>query len=286
MRGWPSRSPNRERLLRVASFGYADLAAGKPIQPGLMFEIGSIGKSFTNVALMQLCDEGRLDLQAPVSRYLPWFEAQSEYEPITTHHLMTHTAGLVSGTDIAPHGLYESWALRDSRTGAPPGEYFRYSNVGYKTLGFLLEEVDGRPYQDAIQSRVLDPLGMRDSHPVIGYETRKRAAVGYRRFYDDRPEHRGHDLVPALWTEYGVGDGCQASTAEDMCIYLRMLMNGGSGPAGRVMSEESFGLMSQRAIPTQQWGGAWYGYGLTSADVEGHAYLGQWRQHYRFSWRQ
>ena len=132
---------DREKLLRIASFGYADLAAGKPIQPGTMFEIGSIGKSFTNVALMQLRDEGQLDLQAPVSRYLPWFEAQPEYEPITTHHLMTHTAGLVSGTDIAPHGLYESWALRDSRTGAPPGEYFRYSNVGYKTLGFLLEPI-------------------------------------------------------------------------------------------------------------------------------------------------
>ena len=265
---------DREKLLRVASFGYADLAAGKPIEAGLMFEIGSIGKSFTNVALMQLRDEGRLDLQAPVSRYLPWFEVQSDYGPITAHHLMTHTSGLVSGTDIGPHGLYESWALRDSQTGAPPGGYFRYSNVGYKTLGFLLEEVDGRPYQDAIQARVLDPLGMRNSHPVIGYETRKRAAVGYRRFYDDRPEHKAHGLVPALWTEYGVGDGCQAATAGDMCIYLRMLMNRGSGPAGRVMSEESFDLMSQRAIATQQWGGAWYGYGLTSADVEGHVYLG------------
>jgi len=265
---------DRENLLRVASFGYADLAAGRPIEPGLMFEIGSIGKSFTNIALMQLRDEGRLDLHVPVSRYLPWFEVQSEYEPITTHHLMTHTSGLVSGNDIGTHGLYEAWALRESRTGAPPGEYFRYSNVGYKTLGFLLEELDARPYQDAIQARVLDPLGMRDSHPVIGYETRKRAAVGYRRFYDDRPEHRDHGLVPALWTEYGVGDGCQAATAEDMCIYLRMLMDGGVGPEGRVLSEESFALMTQRAIATQQWGGAWYGYGLTLADVEGHAYLG------------
>ena len=265
---------DREKLLRVASFGYADLAARKPIEPGLMFEIGSIGKSFTNVALMQLRDEGRLDLQAPVSRYLPWFEAQSDYGPVTSHHLMTHTSGLVTGTDIGPHGLYESWTLRNSRTGAPPGEYFRYSNVGYKTLGFLLEEIDGRPYQEAIQARVLDPLGMRDSHPVIGHETRKRAAVGYRSFYDDRPEHRDHGLVPALWTEYGVGDGCQASTVGDMCIYLRMLMNRGSGPSGRIMSEESYGLMTQRAIVTQQWGGAWYGYGLTSADVDGHAYLG------------
>ena len=265
---------NREELLRVASFGYAELASGKPIQPGLMFEIGSIGKSFTNVALMQLRDEGRLDLLAPVSRHLPWFDVQSEYGPITTHHLMTHTSGLPTGTDIGTHGLYESWGLRETRTGAPPGEYFRYSNVGYKTLGFLLEEIDGRPYAESVQVRVLDRLGMKYSHPVVGFETRKRAAVGYRSFYDDRPEHRGHGLVPALWTEYGVGDGCQAATVEDMCIYLRMLMNGGAGPSGRIMSVESFGLMTQRAIATRQWGGAWYGYGLTSADVDGHSYLG------------
>ena len=265
---------DREKLLRSATFGYADLAAAKPVQPGTMFEIGSIGKSFTNVALMQLRDEGRLDLHAPVSSYLPWFEVQSDYGPITPHHLMTHTSGLPSGTDIGPHGLYEAWALRESRTGSPPGEYFRYSNVGYKTLGFLLEELDGRSYRESIQTRVLDPLGMYDSHPVIGYETRKREAVGYRSFYDDRPEHVDHGLVPALWTEYGVGDGCQASTAEDMSIYLRMLMNGGAGPAGRLMSEDSFRLMTHRAIATQQWGGAHYGYGLTMADVEGHAYLG------------
>ena len=265
---------DREKSLRVVPFGYADLASGRPMQPSSMFEIGSIGKSFTNVALMQLRDEGRLNLHEPVSRYLPWFDVQSGFGPITPHHLMTHTSGLVTGTDIGPHGLYESWALRDSRTGAPPGEYFRYSNIGYKTLGFLLEEVDGRSYQHAIQRRVLDPLGMRDSHPVIGFETRKRAAVGYRSFYDDRPEHREHGLVPALWTEYGVGDGCQASTAEDMAVYLRMLMDRGHGPTGRIMSEESFGLMTRRVIPTQQWGGAYYGYGLTLADVEGHAYLG------------
>ena len=265
---------DREKPLRVASFGYADIFSGRQIDPSLMFEIGSIGKSFTNVALMQLYDEGVLNLQEPVSRYLPWFEVPSDYGPITPHHLMTHTSGLVTGTDIGTHGLYESWDLRNSRTGGPPGEYFRYSNVGYKTLGFLLEEVDGRPYKDAIQSRVLDPLGMRDSHPVIGFETRKRAAAGYHSFYDDRPEHTDHGLVPALWTEYGVGDGCQASTAGDMSIYLRMLMNGGAGPTGRIMSEESFRLMTQRAIATQQWGGAWYGYGLTLADIDGHAYIG------------
>ena len=265
---------DREKLLRVAAFGHSELASGKAMDSGLMFEIGSIGKSFTNVALMQLYDEGRLDLHAPVSDYLPWFEVQSGHAPITAHHLMSHTSGLPSGNDIGTHGLYESWALRFSRTVSPPGESFRYSNVGYKTLGFLLEELDGRSYADSIQARVLAPLGMRDSHPVTGFETRKRAAVGYRSFYDDRPEHKDHGLAPALWTEYGVGDGCQAATVEDMCVYLRMLMNRGRGPAGRLMSEESYGLMTKRVIATRQWGGAWYGYGLTLADIDGHVYLG------------
>ena len=265
---------DRDRLLKAANFGFANLDSRSPIQPGTMFEIGSIGKSFTNVALMQLVAEGRLDLQAPVSNYLPWFEVKSDYGPITTHHLMTHTSGLPSGTDIGSHGLYEAWALRDMQVRVPPGEYFRYSNVGYKTLGFLLEELDSRPYADSIQARVLDPLVMNDSHPVIGYDTRRRAAVGYRSFYDDRPEHVDHGLVPAMWTEYGVGDGCQASTAGDMAIYLRMFMNGGTGPNGRLMAEDSFRLMTRRVIATQQWGGAHYGYGMTLADIDGHSYLG------------
>ena len=264
----------RDQLIEVATFGYADIASRSPIQADTMFEIGSIGKSFTNIALMQLYDEGRLDLHAPVSRYLPWFEVQSDYESITTHHLMSHTSGLGSGTDIGTHGLYEAWALRDSRTGSAPGSHFRYSNVGYKALGFLLEELDGRSYQESIQARVLDPLGMQNSHPVIGYDTRKLAAVGYRSFYDDRPEHVDHGLVPAMWTEYGVGDGCQASTAGDMATYLRMFMNGGAGPNGRVLSEESFRLMTQKVIATPQWGGAHYGYGLITANFDGHSYLG------------
>ena len=265
---------NRDKVLRVATFGYADVVSRAPIRENTMFEIGSIGKSFTNIALMKLRDEGRLDLRSPVSQYLPWFEVRSDYGPITTHHLMSHTSGLVTGTDVAPPGYYEPWALRESKTGAPPGEYFRYSNIGYKTLGLLLETITGQPYQDVIRARILDPLGMEDSHSVIGFDTRKRAAVGYRSFYDDRPEHRDHGIVPAMWSEYGAGDGCQASTAGDMAIYLRMLMNRGSGSTSRVISEESFALMTQHVIQTPQWGGAFYGYGLTIAEVDGHDYLG------------
>ena len=265
---------DREKLLRVSTYGFADIAARTPINPESMFEIGSIGKSFTNIALLQLRDEGRLDLHAPITRYLPWFQVRSEYAPITVHHIMSHTSGLVTGTEVAPHGLYESWALRETEIGAPPGEYFHYSNIGYKTLGFLLEELAGEPYEDVIRSRVLDPLGMTATHPVIGFETRKLAAVGYQSFYDDRPEHLGHGVVPAVWFEYGAGDGCQSSTAADMATYLRMIMNRGSGPKGRLISEESFVLMSKPVIWTQLWGGAHYGYGLTIGEVDGHTYHG------------
>ena len=223
---------DHEKLLRVSTYGFADVAARTPVTPESLFEIGSIGKSFTNIALLQEREAGRLDLNAPITRYLPWFQVQSEYEPITTHHLMSHTAGLITGTELAPHGRYESWALRNTKTSSPPGERFHYSNIGYKTLGFLLEDLLGRRYEDIIKSRILDPLGMTATHPVITFETRERAAVAYRCFYDDRPEHPSYPLVPALWGEYGAGDGCLASTPADMAAYLRMFMNQGQGPDG------------------------------------------------------
>ncbi|MDH3603536.1 MAG: beta-lactamase family protein, partial [Candidatus Tectomicrobia bacterium] len=262
---------DREKLLRVSTYGFADVAAQIPITPDTMFETGSLGKPFTNIALLQLRDEGKLDLHAPVTQYLPWFRVRSDYPPITTHHLMNHTAGLVRGTDLAPHGLYEAWALREMQTGAPPGDYFAYSSIGYKVLGFLLEELTGQSYQDAIQSRFLDPLGMTHTHPVITFETRKKAAIGYCGLYDDRPEHPSHGLVPAIWSEYGTGDGCQASTPADMTIYLRMLLNRGQGPQGRLMSEESFDLLTHPGV----WTGCdYYGYALAMYTVHGHTYLG------------
>ena len=74
---------DRDKVLRVATFGYADVVSRAPIKGDTLFEIGSIGKSFTNIALMKLRDEGRLDLRSPVSQYLPWFEVRSDYGPIT-----------------------------------------------------------------------------------------------------------------------------------------------------------------------------------------------------------
>ncbi|UCG82980.1 MAG: serine hydrolase, partial [Dehalococcoidia bacterium] len=121
------------------------------------------------------------------------------------------------------------------------------------------------------QTRILDPLGMVNTHPVITFETRKKAAIGYCSLYDDRPEHPSHELVPAMWSEYGTGDGCQASTAEDMAIYLRMLINRGRGPRGPLISEESFRLLAPLAARSSS---EIYGYALVAYPVAGHVFLG------------
>lgn len=261
---------DRDQPLRILTRGFADLSTRVPITSDTLFEIGSLGKSFTSIALLQLRDEGRLDLHAPVNQYLPWFRVQSDYQPITVHHLMNHTAGIVRGTDLAPHGLYESWALRETRTTAPPGEYFYYSNIGYKTLGFLLESLTGQSLQRVIKSRILAPLTMTRTFPGVTLEMREKEATGYCGIYDDRPEHRSHKLVPAVWAEYGTGDGCVASTPNDMTIYLRMLVNRGQGPRGRIISEDSFDLMTQLSVWT---GRSFYGYGLGAYILDDRTYV-------------
>src|SRR5688500_20272804 len=91
---------DRERTLHAESFGFADLAAEAPVGPGTLFEIGSIGKSFTALVLLRLSERGVVDLGAPVTEYLPWFAVRSEYGPITLHHLLTHTDGIVGGADL------------------------------------------------------------------------------------------------------------------------------------------------------------------------------------------
>ncbi len=263
---------DRDRLLRVSTLGLADVAARKAVTPDTLFEIGSISKSFTCIALLQLCEEGRLDVHWPVTKVLPWFQVRSAFAPITLHHLMSHTAGIVNGADISNDSRFDVYALRETETSAPPGERFYYSNVAFQALGYVLEDVLGQPYRHIIQSRILDPLGMDATQAIITHGVRERLAVGYGRLYDDRPSHPSHPLVPATWVESSRGDGSICSTPADMAIYLRMLLNRGQGAHARLLSDESFELLAQRVIETER--GVYYGYGLDIYDVDGHTCIG------------
>src|SRR5207249_7175266 len=239
---------DRQKLLHVATYGVADLVARRPLTPDHLLEIGSITKSFTSIALLQLRDQGRFDPRAPVTTYLPWFKVQTSFTPLTPHDLMTHTAALPRDRDDIPSSLYQAVALSDRVVGEAPGRHFRYSNIGYQVLNYMLEAIDGRPFAEIARARILEPLGMTHSAPALTHELRPRLAIGYMDLFDDRPAHPGHPLVEGTWVEYGAGDGCIAATPADLAAYVRMLLNRGAGPRGRILSEEGFGLLTQPAI--------------------------------------
>ena len=118
---------DREQCVRVSTHGVSDLATLTPIERHTLFEIGSITKSFTAVAVVLAAEAGLLDFHAPATDYLPWFRVQSRYEPITVHHLLTHSAGIVGVIDRSPGVRGAVWALCETKTAWPPGTHFHYS---------------------------------------------------------------------------------------------------------------------------------------------------------------
>src|SRR3989442_763989 len=192
---------DRQRLLHVATYGYANLNARRPLTPDHLLEIGSITKSFTSIALLQLRDEGRFDPQAPVTQYLPWVKVQTPYAPITPHDLMTHAAALPRDRDDIPSSLYQAVALSERVVGEAPGKHFRYSNIGYQVLSYMLEEISGKSYAEIIRTRILEPLGMTRTMPGLTHDLRPRLAVGYEDLVYDRPSHPDHPRVAGTWVE-------------------------------------------------------------------------------------
>jgi CubicO group peptidase (beta-lactamase class C family) len=265
---------DRNSDLHVGTYGVSDIASCACVTKGTLFQIGSIGKSFTSIALLQLQERGRIDVHAQVTEYLPWFEVRSRHAPITLHHLMTHTAGIPIGSDDSIVPDSEVWNLRHVDASTPPGERFHYSNTGYKALGLVLEAVTGSTYAEVISTSILRPLGMTDTEPVITNAIRSRSAVGYTWLEDDRPPARRGPLAPSAWFESNTGDGCISSTPEDMTKYLRMLMNGGDGPNGRIMSRTSYDLLTSRYVFCGEDGRQeHYGYGLCVEEIDGRTLL-------------
>ncbi|MES1241463.1 MAG: serine hydrolase domain-containing protein [Acidobacteriota bacterium] len=252
---------DRERVLAARPYGHRDIKTGQPVESGDLFEIGSITKSFIAISLLQLREAGRLDLDRPIREYLPWLRIESSYAPITVHHLLTHSSGL-------PNPL--SWTGIPLWTSHAPGEHFHYCNLGYDILGRLLETLDGRRLREILPARIFQPLGMTSTAPVIAHDLRSRMPVSYWPLYDDRPFQRHGPLAEAPYLAMDNAAGCVVSTAGDMALYMRMLLNRGRP----VLSEESFALFSKPAIPAPSFGeGAGYGYGIAVQPVEGRTLL-------------
>jgi CubicO group peptidase (beta-lactamase class C family) len=259
---------NRNGLIRASTYGFADTKAKARVVPETLFEIGSVSKSFVGLAVLQLRDEGKLDLNRPVVEYLPWLKINSKFEPITTHHLLSHSAGLPA----AP--LLLDALLQELPAAYAPGKRFLYCNTGYNILGFLIEALDKRPFAEAMRARMLAPLGMSASAPIISNDLRAQMAVGYEPLNESKPFGRGGPLAEAQWIEVDVAAGSIASTPVDMAKYMRMLLNRGALPKGRLVSENAFATFIKPAINSPYRGEpASYGYGVWISDIEAHTRL-------------
>lgn len=266
---------DREGPLLALSLGSSDLANEAPVTPGTRFEIGSISKSFTALVVLSLVEEGRVDLDAAVTTYLPWFVVQSSFAPITVRHLLQHTSGLIAGSDALPDDYAQAWELRHTATGSAPGTFFHYSNAGYVVLGLVVEAVTGRTAAELVAERVLAPLHLTGSSAQVRHADRALMATGYQPLHDDRPWLPGDALIPATWFEVAAADGNVASTAEDLGRYLRMLLGRGTLDGTTIVSATSFDQMTQSLAP----GGepsehpSRYGLGVNVETVDGNTCL-------------
>lgn len=158
------------RVLTSRGYGLADTATGEAVDPArTLFRVGSVAKVFTATAVLQLVEQGRIDLDADVRQYLD-FPLPLRFEPpVTMRHLLTHSAGFEERIrDLitlgeAPDGLREHLALDPPAQVFAPGTTPAYSNYGYGLAGYVVERVSGTPYAEYVRRHVLDPAGMTSS---------------------------------------------------------------------------------------------------------------------------
>ena len=260
---------DRDAVQRVVTYGFSDIETKARIAPGQLFQIGSISKSFAALCLLQLRDEGKLDVHKAVLDYLPWFRIESSFEPVTVHHLLTHTSGLPGVPSV-----FLSDPTAKHRAAYAPGKRFHYNNTAFTLLGHLLMSLDRAELPEIYRRRIFEPLGMNSTEPIIDFDQRDRTAKNYFASQSDRPFPRFGKLSEAPGIVITSAAGCIASTPHDMGLYVQFLARRGEAPKKRLLSEESFGLFSKPHIKAEEFGPtASYGYGIAVDKLDGHTIL-------------
>jgi CubicO group peptidase (beta-lactamase class C family) len=206
--------------------GYGQAGGGRPVTPQTPFYLGSTSKTITALAVMQLVEQGKVELDAPVERYLPWFQVADQVasRQITVRHLLNHTSGLSESADpgssnLSPTLNEQIRRMRSARLTAPVGTKFQYDSQNYRTLGLLIEQVTGQAYGDYVRDHVFAPLEM--THSLAGSGQAPGLAQGYSQAFS-LPFPRPEKFQPASQSS-----GYIISSAEDMGHYLIAMLNQG-----------------------------------------------------------
>ena len=273
---------SKDKILSLEAVGFADVAAKKPMKTDALFWIASQSKPITAAALMMLVDEGKVNVDDPVEKYLPEFKGQmlagkpgepptKPAHPITVRNVLTHTSGLPFKTDLEQPtldlfplarrvGSYAKTPLQFE-----PDTKYQYSNAGINTAGRIIEVVSGVPYEEFLDKRLFGPLGMKDTTfwPNDGQLTRLAKS------YKGNKDKSDLEETPIGQLKYPLNDrnrepmpaGGLFSTAEDVARFCQMLLNGGEFNGKRIISAASVKQMTSRQtgekIPTS------YGFGFS-----------------------
>jgi CubicO group peptidase (beta-lactamase class C family) len=250
------------KVVAFDAVGLRDIESNAPMQKDSLFRIASLTKPVTCAAIMALVDEGRVSLIDPVEKYLPEYkgmkmnpcragsgvhcQAVAPHRPINIEDLMTHTSGLPGSVDTAKGPEPKTLAELVTR-GAhgellfEPGTSWNYSNIGIDILGRIVEVVSHQPFDQFLQDRLFDPLGMNDTGFVVPPDKRQRMATLYN-FSSGKPER-----IEAQWGAAGaipVPAGGLISTAADMLRFNEMMRNKGVLDGKRVLSPAAVELMT------------------------------------------
>ncbi|MDQ3478883.1 MAG: beta-lactamase family protein [Pseudomonadota bacterium] len=178
------------RLVQVNGLGVQDPSSSQAVTPDSLFRIASMSKAFTALAILKLRDDGKLSLDAPAERYVPemkgWRYPTTDSPRITVRNLLTHTAGFVEDNpwgdrqQVVPEAGFTAMLRAGVPFSRAPGLAMEYSNFGYATLGRIVSNVSGMPYQRYIQREIMAPLGMTSSGFDVFASPQSRRALGYR----------------------------------------------------------------------------------------------------------
>ena len=242
------------KLVAEKYLGYADLDKKENVSPETIFRIGSISKTFTGVGIMQLWEQGKLDLDDPVNKYLKTYKVQHvdpAAPPVTIRHMLTHTSGIGEVTSLldflkpvaglgakpetpeVPLSEYYKGCLRPE---VYPGEKWAYANHAFATLGQIIEDVSGLPFAEYMREFVFAPLGMSDSSFLLTETLRSRLAKAY-------DFKKGH-FAPVEYLRIEVpAAGSVFSNVQEMSKYVAALMNDGANENGQIVKPETLELM-------------------------------------------
>ncbi len=256
------------RITVLEAVGWQDLAARTAMRPTTIFQLRSMTKTLTAIAVMRLVDGGQIELDDPVAEYIAEFAGS----PITIRELLSHTSGIPAEIPssmrgrVAPLRSLADYAAIVAQLDRDEAGRFLYSDQNYYLLGRVIEVASGEPYEAFVQRSVFDPLGMKDSFVLPRADAWDRVASTYERSEGALRKSSFYDVSTMQWLHgsYPRPSWSMFSTASDVFALYQMLLNGGVYQNERVLSPESVRLMTRPHASHigSLLGSVGYGFGL------------------------